>query len=51
MIKNGSEEISGDDSDDSNNGENTGTEEGTCGVGGSQQGAAAMSWDSNYYDT
>jgi len=32
-------------------GENNGVEGGTYGVGGSQQGGAAMSWDSNYYAT
>jgi len=41
----------GDESDDNNNGENTGAEGGTYGVDESQQGAAAMSWDSNYYAT
>ena len=42
-------EVSGDESDDSNNGGNTGAERGTYGVGRSQRGGAAISWDLNYY--
>jgi len=48
---NDGEEVSGDKSDDSNNGGNNGAQEGTYGVGGSQQGGGVMSWDSNYYAT
>jgi len=48
---NGTEEVSGDESDDSNNGGNNSAKGRTYGIGGSQQGGAAMSWDSNYYAT